>query len=95
MRQIKSTVFWIIYSTVSYAALIVAFPTLLFYFYPYGIITVALYAVIALSLSFLCFVKKTQWEWIKKILFLWMLIPIVTIVVILFMIGMGIIHFPG
>ena len=50
MNKTKSTVFWIIYSAVSFTALIVAFPTLLFCFYPYSIIAVALYVATVLIL---------------------------------------------
>ena len=96
MNKTKSTVFWIIYSAISFAALIVALPTLLFSFYPYSIIAVALYVATVLILSTFCLFKKdTQQEWIKKILFFVMLIPVITLAVMLILIGVGVIHFPG
>ena len=96
MNKTKSTVFWIIYSAISFATLIVAFPTFLFSFYPYSIIAVALYVATVLILSPLCLFKKdTQREWIKKMLFFVMLIPIITLAVTLILIGVGVIHFPG
>lgn len=92
----KNKLFWIIYIAVSYAALIVLIPSLLFTTYPYGIIAIALYLVVALLLSVFSLRKSIpQSNSIKKVLFVWMLIPIITLIVMLILIGVGVIHFPG
>ena len=96
MKEIKSKLFWIIYIAISFVALIVAFPTLLFTTYPYGIIAIALYLVVALLLSVFSLRKSIpQSNSIKKVLFVWMLIPIITLITMLILIGIGIIQFPG
>lgn len=92
----KNKLFWIIYIAVSYAALIVVFPSLLFTTYLYGIIAIALYLVVALLLSVFSLQKSIpQSNSIKKVLFVWMLIPFITLIVMLILIGVGVIHFPG
>ena len=92
----KNKLFWIIYIAISFVALIVAFPTLLFTTYPYGIIAIALYLIIALILSVYSLKRNTpESERIKKVLFIWMLIPIITLITMLILIGIGIIQFPG
>ena len=96
MSKSKRILFWTICYILSLVGLIIAFPILLFTFYPYSIIGVTIYAVVTVILSVLSFCKSAvKHTAIKQMLFVFLLIPIVILIVVLASIETGVIRFPG
>ncbi len=96
MRKAKRILFWTICYVLSFVSLIIAFPILLFTFYPYIIVAVAIYTIVMVILSVLSFHKSAiKHTAIKQVLFVFQLIPIVTLIAVLVSIETGWLHFPG
>ena len=96
MRRAKRSLFWTICYILSFVSLIIAFPSLLFTFYPYSIIAIAIYTIDMIILSVLSFHKSTiKYTSLKQALFVFLLIPIITLIAVLVSIEIGWIHFPG
>lgn len=96
MSKSKRILFWTICYFLSFVSLIIAFPILLFTFYPYSIVAVAIYTIVIIILSVLNFHKSTiKPTAIKQILFVFLLIPIVTLIAVWVSIEMRWLHFPG
>ena len=96
MNKTKDTLFWIVDYTISLTSLIASLPITLFLLYPYSIIGIAVYAITLIVLSVLSFRKSADKHTIlKKVLFLVLLVPIITLLTILVLIQTGWIHYPG
>ena len=96
MSKSKRILFWTICYFLSFVSLIIAFPILLFTFYPYSIVAVVIYTIVIIILSVLNFHKSTiKPIAIKQILFVFLLIPIVTLIAVWVSIEMRWLHFPG
>lgn len=95
MNKTKRLLFWIISYTFSLTSLIISFPVVLFTFYPYSIIAIAIYAVLLIVLSVLSFSKKNRNKIFPRALFGMLLIPIITLLSVLVSIQIGWLHFPG
>lgn len=96
MSKSKRILFWTICYILSFVSLIIAFPILLFTFYPYSIIAVAIYTIVMVIMSVLSFYKSAiNHTAIKPMLFVFLLIPIVTLITVLVSIETGWLHFPG
>ena len=92
----KKILFWAICYILSISSLISAFPILLFTFYPYSIMAVAIYTIAMVIMSVLSFRKSTiRAAKIKQLLFVFLLIPIITLIAVLVSIETGWLHFPG
>lgn len=96
MSKSKRILFWTICYVLSFVSLIIAFPILLFTFYPYSIIAVVIYTIVMVFLSALNFHKSAiKLTAIKPMLLVFLLIPIVTLITVLVSIETGWLHFPG
>ena len=95
MNKSKIIWFWIVCYILSLASLIITFPILLLTFYPYSVISVAFYVIGLITLSLLSFHKINVRNTIKKVLFCFLLLPIVILIIILIAIQAGVLHFPG
>ena len=93
MNTPKRILFWTVCYILSFVSLIIAFPVLLFTFYPYSIIAIAIYTIVVIILSISSFTTKRIA--LKPILFVSLLIPIVTLITVLVSIETGWLHFPG
>ena len=95
MSKSKRILFWTICYVLSFVSLIIAFPILLFTFYPYSIIAVVIYTIVIVFLSALNFHKSAiKLTAIKPMLLVFLLIPIVTLITVLVSIETGWLHFP-
>ena len=96
MSKSKRVLFWTICYVLSFISLILAFPILLFTFYPYSIVVVAIYTIVVAIMSVLSFhesaIKHTA---IKTMLVVFLLIPTVTLITVLVSIETGWLRFPG
>ena len=96
MHKSKRIIFLVVCYTLSFLSLIIAFPTLLFAFYPFSVISVIVYVVAVFVLSVFSFRKNNPKQTIlKKALFGVMLVPIITLLAILVSIEVGWLHYPG
>ena len=96
MSKSKRILFWTICYVLSFISLILAFPILLFTFYPYSIVFVAIYTIIVAIMSVLSFHKSAiKHTAIKSMLVVFLLIPTVTLITVLVSIETGWIRFPG
>ena len=96
MSKSKRIIFWIICYILSFLSLFIAFPILLFSFYPYSIIAVAVYVVAIVVLSVFSFLKNNnKHKLLKKLLFGVMLLPVIALLTILVSIEAGWLHYPG
>ena len=96
MSKSKRIIFWIICYILSFLSLFIAFPILLFSFYPYSIIAVAVYVVAIVVLSVFSFLKNNnKHKILKKLLFGVMLLPVIALLTILVSIEAGWLHYPG
>ena len=96
MSKSKRIIFWVICYILSFLSLFIAFPILLFSFYPYSIIAVAVYVVAIVVLSVFSFLKNNnKHKILKKLLFGVMLLPIIALLTILVSIEAGWLHYPG
>ena len=96
MSKSKRIIFWVICYILSFLSLFIAFPILLFSFYPYSIIAVAFYVVAIVVLSVFSFLKNNnKHKILKKLLFGVMLLPVIALLTILVSIEAGWLHYPG
>jgi NADH:ubiquinone oxidoreductase subunit 6 (subunit J) len=96
MSKSKRIIFWVICYILSFLSLFIAFPILLFSFYPYSIIAVAVYVVAIVVLSVFSFLKNNnKHKILKKLLFGVMLLPVIALLTILVSIEAGWLHYPG
>ena len=96
MSKSKIVLFWTICYVLSFVSLILSFPILLFAFYPYSIVVIAIYTIVVAILSVLSFHKSAiKLTAIKPMLLVFLLIPIVTLITVLVSIETGWLHFPG
>lgn len=96
MSKSKRIIFWVICYILSFLSLFIAFPILLFSFYPYSIIAVAVYVVAIVVLSVFSFLKNNnKHKILKKLLFGVMLLPVIALLTILVSIDAGWLHYPG
>lgn len=96
MSKSKRIIFWVICYILSFLSLFIAFPILLFSFYPYSIIAVAVYVVAIVVLSVFSFQKNNnKHKILKKLLFGVMLLPVIALLTILVSIEAGWLHYPG
>lgn len=96
MSKSKRIIFWVICYILSSLSLFIAFPILLFSFYPYSIIAVAVYVVAIVVLSVFSFLKNNnKHKILKKLLFGVMLLPVIALLTILVSIEAGWLHYPG
>ena len=96
MSKSKRIIFWVICYILSFLSLFIAFPILLFSFYPYSIIAVAVYVVASVVLSVFSFLKNNnKHKILKKLLFGVMLLPVIALLTILVSIEAGWLHYPG
>ena len=96
MSKSKRILFWTICYILSFVSLIIAFPIVLFTFYPHSIIAIVIYTIVMVILSVLSFHKSAiKHTSIKSMLFVFLIIPIVTIITVLVSIETGWLHFPG
>ena len=96
MSKSKRIIFWVICYILSFLSLFIAFPILLFSFYPYSIIAVAVYVVAIVVLSVFSFLKNNnKHKLLKKLLFGVMLLPVIALLTILVSIEAGWLHYPG
>ena len=58
MSKSKIVLFWTICYVLSFVSLILSFPILLFAFYPYSIVVIAIYTIVVAILSVLSFHKS-------------------------------------
>lgn len=96
MSKSKRILFWTICYVLSFVSLLIAFPILLFTFYPYSIIALVIYMIVMVILSILSFQKSTTKHIaIKQVLFVFQLIPVATLIAVLVSIETGWLRFPG
>ena len=96
MSKLKRIIFLVICYILSFLSLFIAFPILLFSFYPYSIIAVAVYVVAIVVLSVFSFLKNNnKHKILKKLLFGVMLLPVIALLTILVSIEAGWLHYPG
>ena len=96
MSKSKRIIFWVICYILSFLSLFIAFPILLFSFYPYSIIAVAVYVVAIVVLSVFSFLKNNnKHKILKKLLIGVMLLPVIALLTILVSIEAGWLHYPG
>ena len=96
MSKSKRILFWTICYILSFVSLIIAFPIVLFTFYPHSIIAIVIYTIVMVILSALNFHKSAiKLTAIKPMLLVFLLIPIVTLITVLVSIETGWLHFPG
>ena len=96
MSKSKRIIFWVTCYFLSFLSLFIAFPILLFSFYPYSIIAVAVYVVAIVVLSVFSFLKNNnKHKILKKLLFGVMLLPVIALLTILVSIEAGWLHYPG
>ena len=96
MSKSKIVLFWTICYVLSFVSLILSFPILLFAFYPYSIVVIAIYTIVVAILSVLSFHKSAiKHTAIKPMLVVFLLIPTVTLITVLFLIETGWLRFPG
>lgn len=96
MSKSKRILFWTICYVLSFVSLMIAFPILLFTFYPYSIIALVIYMIVMVILSILSFHKSTTKHIvIKQVLFVFQLIPVATLIAVLVSIETGWLRFPG
>ena len=96
MNKSKKILFWTVCYILSFVSLIIAFPILLFTFYPYSIIVITVYAIVVAILSVLSFHNNIiKHKTIKPILVIFLLIPMITLITVLLSIETGLLHFPN
>ena len=96
MSKSRKFLFWTICYMLSFLSLITVFPILLFAFYPYTVLAVAMYVVMVVVFSVLSFRKSAiKRNIIKRILFGALLVPIIVLITALVSIELGWLRYPG